>query len=164
MSLMSWVAPRLPFFWYDTDFLDFFEKKILKIFKFFFFFFFFLKSQGAPVLLLVWQRLRTLGTFSRNTAHLSLSQKSSPFVQIVHSSTNIWRKIEWRFLIASRSGRKLCLQKIHILPGFIFVPRGCQDLKGWHEMYFILLGARQVRSSGNPPNPNTTNRTYILIL
>ena len=27
-SLMSWVRPRLPLFWYDTDFLDFFSKKM----------------------------------------------------------------------------------------------------------------------------------------
>ncbi len=72
-SLMSLVVVipkegRAPFFWYDTDF--FVE------------FFFFWKVGVIPkegwarpcvtALLLVWHRLRTLGTFLRNVAHLLL--------------------------------------------------------------------------------------------
>ncbi len=59
------TGPRPPFFWYDTDFLEFF------FFKFLICFFFQKKSKkSVATLLLVWQRLRTLGTFSRNAAQL----------------------------------------------------------------------------------------------
>ncbi len=72
-SLMSWVIviPRGPcpsFFWYDTDFLVVFFYYFFFILFFFFWNFFsksvsYQKKDG-------WQRLRTLGTFSRNTAQL----------------------------------------------------------------------------------------------
>ncbi len=73
-SLMSGVVviTRPSFFWYDTDFLGFFF-----FWKFLDFFFFWkvgvILKEGrarprAPVLLLVWQRLRTLETFLHNTA------------------------------------------------------------------------------------------------
>ncbi len=87
-SLMSWVVvipkegwtgypsilllvTRPSFFWYDTDWTKkemLFFKKVTKVGVI-------PKERWvrppAPNLLLVWQQVRTLGTFSWNTAHLS---------------------------------------------------------------------------------------------
>ncbi len=80
------------FFWYDTDALDlffevffpFFEKSVWYDFLDFFIIFFFnyfwkvgvIPNEGwvwpsTPVLFLVWHRLRSWGTFSRNAAHVA---------------------------------------------------------------------------------------------
>ncbi len=71
-SPMSWVVVirvTLPtFFWYDTDILGF-----SFIFYFQFLDFFFWKVgviPRAPFLLLVWPRLRTLGTFLHGATHM----------------------------------------------------------------------------------------------
>ena len=83
-SLMSWVVdiPKegWTFFWYDTDyliFLFFFEKNFWNIFFSFFFQVTVIPKEGwigyQSILLLVWQRLRTLGTFWHTTTHLSHS-------------------------------------------------------------------------------------------
>ena len=55
--------PHQPFFWYDTNF---FEILFLNLCIFFY----------APILLSVWQRLRTLETFSCDAAHISCLQLS----------------------------------------------------------------------------------------
>ncbi len=66
---LSLVWQRLFRIFWKKKFFFFFWKFLI---FFFFFFFFFEKSVSAPVLLLVWQRLRPLGTFSRNAAHLRI--------------------------------------------------------------------------------------------
>ncbi len=57
---------------YDTDFLDFFFFWKINFLNFFFFFEKSVSYQKKSILLLVWQRLRTLGTFSRESAHVGI--------------------------------------------------------------------------------------------
>ena len=77
---MPWVSVtpkdgRAPFFWYDTNSLDFLWKKIS---DFFFWKVGDIPKEGraqprVPILHLVWQCLRTFGTFSCDAAHICFS-------------------------------------------------------------------------------------------
>ncbi len=80
----GWACGAYPlFFWYDTDFLDLKKNE---------FCFFLEKSvsyqkKGGHVLLLVWQRLRTLGTFLRDAAPITINH-ARPFTPIYARSVN----------------------------------------------------------------------------
>ena len=115
-----WPCP--PFFWYDTDFRKNLEFRNLVFVGIFLLQVGVIPKEGrprpcVPVLLLVWQPVRTLGTFLHNTTHIFSGYSGFLGYSGIRLLTHVWslQKSEndmyylpvwstlWNFIIRERS-------------------------------------------------------------